>query len=156
MKIRQLAERTGLPSQTIRYYEDIGLLPAAKRGENGYRSYAEHDVERLIFIRRCKALHIPLADMKRLVALKSDQAAPCGEVDRIIRNQLVEVQHRLDELRQLEHTLQALANSCHNDTISSCEILQRLGTVETACASDDPCSEAGNQQCRSEFIRDND
>lgn len=132
MKIQQLAKQTGISSQTIRYYEQIGLLPEAKRGENGYRSYGDSDIERLVFIRRCKALHIPLADMKRLVQLKSDAAAPCEEVDRIIRNQLVEVQHRLEELQQLETTLKALSTGCHNNTVSNCEIMKKLATSEQA------------------------
>ena len=130
MKIQQLAKHTGINSQTIRYYEQIGLLPPPQRSANGYRSYGQSDVDLLIFIRRCKALHIPLSDMKRLVELKSDSAAPCAEVDRIISNQLEEVRHRLEELQQLEASLKELSTGCHNDTVSSCSILKKLGTSE--------------------------
>ena len=126
MKIRQLAAHTGVPDKTIRYYEDIGLLPPPQRSANGYRVYGTDDIERLVFIRRCKALHIPLADMKKLVALKADQTGPCAEVDRIIRNQLDEVQHRLQELQALQQTLETLSTSCQNDTVSSCAILKKL------------------------------
>jgi len=68
MQIKQLASETGVGSNTIRYYEDIALLPQARRSDNGYRHYNQHDVLSLKFIRRCKDLRMPLAAIKSLVA----------------------------------------------------------------------------------------
>jgi len=71
MQIKQLASETGVGSNTIRYYEDIGLLPQARRSDNGYRHYRhynQYDVLSLKFIRRCKDLRMPLAAIKSLVA----------------------------------------------------------------------------------------
>lgn len=60
MIISELAKRSGIPSKTIRYYEEVGLLPILARNGNGYRAYNKLDVDRLIFIRRCRELQIPL------------------------------------------------------------------------------------------------
>jgi len=79
MKINKLAERSGMASKTIRYYEDIGLLPEAYRSPNGYRDYGESDVERMVFIRRCRELQIPLDELKVLVRLQMDKQAPCAD-----------------------------------------------------------------------------
>jgi|GEM_PF-3019593 len=74
MQIKQLASETGVGSNTIRYYEDIALLPQARRSDNGYRHYRhyrhynQYDVLSLKFIRRCKDLRMPLAAIKSLVA----------------------------------------------------------------------------------------
>ena len=126
MQIKQLASVTGVNAKTIRYYEDIGLLPEAKRGDNGYRYYREQDVSSLKFIRRCKELRMPLADIKRLVAVQSDGNAPCAQVDTLISQQLEQIRIAQYELLQLEKNLQALANCCGNKHIKDCEILQHL------------------------------
>ncbi|MGY0593916.1 MAG: MerR family transcriptional regulator, partial [Paraglaciecola chathamensis] len=112
MQIKQLAKVTNVNAKTIRYYEDVGLLPKAKRGDNGYRYYQQQDVSSLNFIRRCKELRMPLADIKRLVSIQSDDNAPCAEVDALITQQLEKIRVAQYELQQLEKNLQALANSC--------------------------------------------
>jgi MerR family copper efflux transcriptional regulator len=126
MQIKQLASVTGVNAKTIRYYEEIGLLPEAQRGDNGYRYYREKDVVSLNFIRRCKELRMPLADIKRLVAVQSDGNAPCEQVDRLIAQQLEKIHIALYELQQLEQNLQSLANCCDHKQIKNCEILQHL------------------------------
>ncbi|GAB55496.1 HTH-type transcriptional regulator hmrR [Glaciecola punicea ACAM 611] len=126
MKIKQLASFTGVSAKTIRYYEDIGLLPKAKRGGNGYRYYHEQDVTSLKFIRRCKELRIPLADIKRLVVVQGSGNAPCRQVDTIIFQQLEKIRVAQYELEQLERNLKTLANCCDHEQIKDCEILKHL------------------------------
>ena len=126
MQIKQLTKVTNVNAKTIRYYEDVGLLPKAKRGDNGYRYYQQQDVSSLNFIRRCKELRMPLADIKRLVSIQSDDNAPCAEVDALITQQLEKIRVAQYELQQLEKNLQALANSCDNHQIKNCEILNHL------------------------------
>ncbi|MAD18045.1 MAG: MerR family transcriptional regulator [Alteromonadaceae bacterium] len=126
MQIKQLAQVTKVSAKTIRYYEDIGLLPEAKRGENGYRYYQQTDVSSLNFIRRCKELRMPLADIKRLVAVQSDSNAPCAEVDALITQQLEQIRVAQYELQQLEKNLQGLADSCEHNQIKDCSILNQL------------------------------
>lgn len=126
MQIKQLAKVTSVNPKTIRYYEDVGLLPKAKRGANGYRYYRQQDVSSLNFIRRCKELRMPLSDIKRLVSIQSDGNAPCAEVDALITQQLEKIRVAQYELQLLEKNLQALANSCDNQQVKHCEILNHL------------------------------
>jgi Cu(I)-responsive transcriptional regulator len=126
MKINQLAKLSGVASKTIRYYEDIGLLPAALRSPNGYRHYNDHDVEQLVFIRRCRELQIPLDELKVLVGLQQDKKAPCAEINQIIQNQLGNIRTTIQELVRLEESLNLLAQSCNNDIVSECEIVRAL------------------------------
>jgi len=126
MKISQLAKLSGVPSKTIRYYEEIGLTPNAYRSSNGYREYNQADIDRLAFIRRCRELRIPIEQIKKLVQVRMDEKAPCKEVDLLIAEQLKNVQHTMAELTLLEETLITLAHSCQNDVVAECEILHRL------------------------------
>jgi len=126
MKISQLAKLSGVPSKTIRYYEEIGLVPNASRNSNGYREYGQTDIEQLAFIRRCRELQIPIEQIKKLVQVRRDEKAPCKEVDMLIAQQLENVRHTMAELALLEQTLCTLAHSCQNVIVGECEILNRL------------------------------
>ncbi len=126
MKISQLAKESGIASKTIRYYEEIALLPEAHRNDNGYREYGNSDVERLVFIRRCRELQIPLEQIKTLIAVQLDQKSSCQEVDDMIEQQLDKVRTTIAELTLLEQTLHTLSTSCPNDKVGDCQILKNL------------------------------
>jgi DNA-binding transcriptional MerR regulator len=126
MKISKLANESGIATKTIRYYEEIGLLPAAYRNDNGYREYSVNDIERLIFIRRCRELQIPLEQIKTLIAVQLDKKSSCQEVDDLIEQQLEKVRKTIAELTLLEKTLHTLATSCQNDKVGDCQILKNL------------------------------
>ncbi len=126
MQIKQLANASGVNAKTIRYYEDIGLLPMAERNLNGYRVYKQNDVSSLKFIRRCKDLRMPLADIQTLVAVQNDESASCEQVDALILRQLEQIQIAQAELRLLEGNLRDLANCCEYQIVKDCQILQQL------------------------------
>ena len=126
MKINELAKRTGMASKTIRYYEDIDVLPKAHRSPNGYRDYGEDDIERIVFIRRCRELQIPLNELKVLVRLQMDKQAPCSEINQIIEDQLEKVRSTIQELMHLEKNLNELAQCCRYDMVSECRIVRSL------------------------------
>ena len=126
MKINQLSKLANVLSKTIRYYEEVGLLPKASRNSNGYREYKLVDVERLIFIRRCRELQIPLEQIKVLIQVQTDKTSSCSEVDLLIEQQLEKVRQTISELSLLEKTLNTLAKSCSNDIVGECEILKNL------------------------------
>lgn len=126
MKISKLAQVTDIPAKTIRYYEEVGLTPAPQREENGYRYYTDRDVERLVFIRRCRELRISLEQIRKLVAVQGDKSASCQEVDRIIEEQLGKVRKAQAELAMLEKSLSTLSESCQSNEVRECEILNRL------------------------------
>lgn len=126
MKINKIAKLSGMASKTIRYYEDIGLLPEANRAANGYSEYDQSDVERMVFVRRCRELQIPLSEVRVLVRLQMDKEARCAEIDQIVQNQLEQTRSTIRELMSLEQSLKKLAQCCRYDKVSECRIVHTL------------------------------
>ncbi len=108
MKIRELAERTGVSPRTIRFYEARGVLPPPKRLPNGYRVYDEADVERLRFVLGARRLGLGLDDIAEILALRDRGEAPCRVVLRLLAEKAEEVRRRIRELEQLEVELRRL------------------------------------------------
>ena len=127
MRIGELGQATGVDVETIRYYEKAGLLPAPARHTNGYRAYAPLHVERLAFIRHCRALDISLADIQRLLAFVAHPESDCRNIDQLIDAQLARVQARLQSMQALERQLTALRSRCGNSHLAGdCGILHEL------------------------------
>lgn len=127
MRIGELAAATGVDSETIRYYEREGLLNTPTRQLNGYRTYGRPQLERLSFIRHCRALDIPLADIRQLIAILDGPGEDCGQVDHLIDAQLARVQARLQSMRALKRQLTELRKRCAAPrTGGDCGILQEL------------------------------
>lgn len=130
LSIGLVARRTGATVPTVRYYEDIGLLPPAARTEAGQRSYDEATVRRLVFIRRCRDFGFSIEQVRELVGLVDEPDRPCAEVRDIAASHLAQVRHKLAELKALEASLNAFVCSC--DTACSggsavdCTILEDL------------------------------
>jgi len=108
--ISEAARRSGLPAKTIRFYEDEGLLPAAKRNNSGYRLYSEGDVARLALVRRAKVLGLSLPEVRALVdrAFDADCVAFADELLATIEHRRSEIASRIAELEALHHELEAL------------------------------------------------
>lgn len=127
LRIGDLGKATGVDTETIRYYEKLGLLPEPARSANGYRAYGTEHVERLAFIRHCRALDIGLADIGRLLDFLGSPAADCGDIDHLIDAQLERVRARLTSLRALEAQLVALRACCGDSRKGAqCGILHEL------------------------------
>jgi len=106
LTIGQLAQTTGVPAKTIRYYEAVGVLPAPGRSRSGYRLYTERGVDRLLFVRRARALGLSLRQLQTLTAaLDGRGPAVRPQLMRLVRAQLRAVQHRQAELQLLEAEL---------------------------------------------------
>ena len=112
LTIGALAERTGCTVPTIRYYEDIGLLPPARRGAGGQRSYAEGDFARLTFIRRCRDFDFSIEQVRELVALVENPERDCVAAKDLAETHLSAVRAKLRELRALEKSLAQFATAC--------------------------------------------
>lgn len=110
--IGKLAKAAGVNTSTIRYYEDIGLLPAPDRSRSGQRMYDAEDIDRLTFIRRCRDFGFGIDQVRRLAGLSISADQDCKEVRDIASGHLTEVQAKLDELKALERTLQRLVAQC--------------------------------------------
>ncbi len=108
MRIGELAGQLGLNPKTIRYYEDIGLLPEPERTPSGYRVYGDDDVERLTFIKTAQRLGMALDEVGEILALRDRGEQPCGYVRAVLRRQVAELDQRMAELAALRHQLVAL------------------------------------------------
>jgi len=127
MRIGELAEKADVDVQTVRYYEREGLIGAPGRTPSGYRSYRTADLERLVFIRHCRSLDMPLADVRRLIELSGDQSVSCDEVNALLHAHLARVRSKLAALRELEKQLAALDAQCSaGHRVADCGILEEL------------------------------
>jgi DNA-binding transcriptional MerR regulator len=108
MKISDLAEQTGVPTKTIRYYEDVGLLPMATRQPNGYREYREVDVDRLRLVAGARRLDFSLAEISEIIDLRDRQIAPCGVLLDLLNQKAEEISQRISELQRVQKDLESL------------------------------------------------
>jgi DNA-binding transcriptional MerR regulator len=141
VKIGDLSRATGVEVDNIRFYEKAGLLAAPARDANGYRRYGQQQVERLAFVRHCRALDMPLADVKRLLDFVDGARDEPGTIDALIDGQLLRVRARLQSLQALERQLAALRDSCDADhSAHECGILHELVAAAQgeACACHGP------------------
>src|SRR5579863_10273995 len=108
--IGDLARGTGTKVVTVRYYEQIGLLPVPSRTAGNYRTYRSEHVRRLRFIRRCRDLGFSLDQIRDLLRLASQKDEECAEVDRITAHHLIEIEHKIADLKHLARELRRLNN----------------------------------------------
>ena len=133
MNIGQAARHTGLSAKMIRYYEAIGLLPAAGRSDSGYRRYGEHDLHRLGFIKRARDLGFSLEEIGKLLGLWQDRQRASAEVKRVATQHLGELEKRIQGLQDMRQTLQKLVHDCHGDARPDCPILDSLAGQAPSC-----------------------
>jgi len=105
--IGAVATQAGVPIKTIRYYEDVGLLPKATRTASGYRLYSSDTVDRLLFIKKAQSLGLRLEDIKEILELADRGRCPCGHVQRLLKARLEELQEKMAAMRMLEQRLKA-------------------------------------------------
>ena len=109
MKIGEVAERSGVPAKTIRFWEDHRLLPAPARTPAGYRDYEPPILERLAFIRHAQAAGLTLEHIRQVLDIRDEGQPPCVHVADLIARRLAEVEARLAELARARDQLAALA-----------------------------------------------
>ncbi|MCJ8340176.1 MAG: Cd(II)/Pb(II)-responsive transcriptional regulator [Pseudomonadales bacterium] len=128
MKIGELAKKAKCTVETIRYYEKVGLLPASSRDNiNNYRLYNKSHLERLTFVRHCRALAMSHEEILVLLQARNQPAQKCDSIDQLIDDHLQHVTVRIKELQKLEAQLLKLRLQCQTPTDSQhCGILQDL------------------------------
>jgi Cd(II)/Pb(II)-responsive transcriptional regulator len=136
MRIGDLAEVTGTPVETIRFYEREGLIPPPRRADNNYRMYLPTHAERLAFIRQCRNLDMTLDEVRALLALRDAPAQDCGEINALLDEHIGHVAQRIRELRALEKDLKALRSRCLSPhPVADCGILQQLDSAAAGAPS---------------------
>ena len=132
--IGRAAQATGVAAKTIRYYEQIGVLPAPTRGASGYRLYDQEGIERLRFIRRARTLGLPLHQLTSLMSALNDGARPMlrPRLRTLIGQQLDSVKRRITELEvlraQLEDIVRRMGTSAARRTGEPCRCLEPINT----------------------------
>ncbi len=104
-QIGSVARELGINPKTIRYYEDIGLIPQAQRTETGYRIYSQSDIDRIAFILRARELDFSLDDIGEILALRERGEAPCLYVTELVQRQLAVIDAKITALNQLRQEL---------------------------------------------------
>ena len=108
MEIRDLVRNSGVPAKTIRYYEEIQLLPAPARKPNGYREYSEEDINRLKLVAGARRLDFSLAEISEILDLRDNKIAPCNVMLDSLEQKAREISLRIKQLQQLQTELLAL------------------------------------------------
>lgn len=126
MPIGKLARRVGCKVQTIRYYEQIGLLPAPTRTAGDQRRYGEPHRQKLSFIRHARELGFPLPAIRELLALSDQHESDCAQADGIARRQLEAVNHRISMLLSLRSELERMLTHRHGNRIRDCRVIATL------------------------------
>lgn len=125
MNIGDVAERTGLPAKTIRYYEEIGLI-RPERQANGYRAFSGSDLHRLEFVGRARALCFSIEACRTLLDLYADERRESADVKRVAQAHLAEIDAKIRQLQQMRATLSDLVQACKGDARPDCPILHDL------------------------------
>ena len=126
MNIGQAADSAGVSAKRIRYYEQIGLIVAAKRSDAGYRVYDERDLHILRFTRRARPLGFSLPQIATLLALWQDRRRSSSNVKKVALAQMAELSMKITELRSMVDTLEDPAARCDGDSRPDCPILAEL------------------------------
>lgn len=121
-----LARRTGCNLETIRYYENIGLMPAPPRTAAGHRVYAESHVSRLRFILRARELGFAIEQIRGLFALVDGGTQTCAEVKERTETHLNDVRAKIADLKRIEKVLATTAAQCSGKDVPDCPILEAL------------------------------
>lgn len=137
LSIGELAMRTGCKVQTIRYYEQIGLMPEPLRTEGNQRRYGAQHLARLAFVRHSRELGFPLEAIRELLSLSDTPEQSCTAADEIARRQLRAVEGRIKRLKALQAELKRMVAQCSGGKVSSCRVIEVLADSSHAhCLTD--------------------
>lgn len=126
MRRGELAKRSSVNLETIRYYENIGLLVEPKRSQAGHRLYAESDLKRLTFVKRCRELGYTLEEIRNLLDLVDNQSYTCDQIHELTLEHLTEVNGKIRDLKKIAKSLKDMANQCEGSTTPACHVIDVL------------------------------
>ena len=126
VQIGEAARQSGVKVPTIRYYEQIGLLPAPPRSEGNRRSYEASDLKRLGFIRHARELGFEIEAIRALLTLQDDPSQPCATADMIAKARLIDVEQRIQSLTALKLELEVMIEGCSHGQVAECQVIEVL------------------------------
>jgi MerR family transcriptional regulator, mercuric resistance operon regulatory protein len=133
-----LASETGCNIETIRYYEQIGILPPPPRSEGGHRLYGPDFVNRLQFVRRARDLGFTLEEIRELLSLVDGGNYSCAQVEGVALAHVQEIRRKIADLNKLKKTLEAMAAQCSGETVPECPIIDALFAAPAATGQRGP------------------
>jgi len=128
MNIGEVSQLSGVPAKTIRYYEEVGLIPPAQRSEAGYRRFGDRDLSTLRFVQRARSLGFTVKDVSALLALWQDTSRASAEVKALAAEHCAHIDAKIAELEAMRRTLDDLMTRCHGDEHPDCPILDDLAS----------------------------
>lgn len=129
MKIGELASQSGVSAQTIRYYENIGVLPEAMRMPNGYRNYDDSAVKRLSFIRDAQTAGLSLTEIQMILEMKDSGESTCGHVIGMLEGHLSGVDRQIGDLERTRERLEEIISRAKHMDPSNCTDPDRCQTI---------------------------
>lgn len=133
LRIGQIAKESGVGVETVRFYENEGLIETAARSASGYRQFPASTIAQVRFIQQAKKLGFSLQEISELIILQSAPDATCAEVKKTARAKIADIQEKIDSLEQIRNILKPLVNQCKSDNpISDCPILNAFNDVPVA------------------------
>ncbi|GAB2675471.1 Cd(II)/Pb(II)-responsive transcriptional regulator [Aliiglaciecola aliphaticivorans] len=130
MKIGQLADKTGLSIQTIRFYERKALLAAPQRTQSNYRRYSDEALKQLLFIKQCRALDMTIEEISLVLETRAKPDSSCGTVNATIDKHIDDIEQRITELNALRQSLVTIRSACtDNKKVKECGVLHQLEII---------------------------
>jgi MerR family mercuric resistance operon transcriptional regulator len=127
LRIGQVAKQGNVGVETVRFYENEGLIELPKRNSSGYRQYPESIIKRIQFIQQAKSLGFSLKEVGELIKLKKTPNARCNEVKATAVGKITDIQKKIDALEGMKEALQPLVAKCSpSEPISDCPILNAI------------------------------
>ena len=131
LTIGQVAERSGVGVETVRFYEREGLIPKPDRSSSGYRQFDDKTIDRLQFIRRAKELGFTLTEIKELLSLRLDATTSCADIKSRTEAKITDIDEKIRTLKRMKRALKKLTSECSGrGSISECSILDALDSKQ--------------------------
>ena len=127
----ELAARTGCNIETIRYYEQIGLLPPPPRTEGGHRLYGQELLKRLNFVRRSRELGFTLEEIRGLLRMVDGRKYTCAQVEALALDHVRDIQRKISDLKKLKNVLATTASRCRGSKVPECPVIDALFGTRT-------------------------
>jgi DNA-binding transcriptional MerR regulator len=127
LSIGDVARRTRVKVPTIRYYEQIGLLPAPSRSDGNRRYYREDATRRLTFIRHARELGFEIEAIRALLALQDEPDRSCNGIDALAREHLAAIEQKIERLTALRREMKRMLKSCSGGRVAECRVIESIG-----------------------------
>jgi len=130
-----LAVQTGCNVETIRYYEQIGMLPPPRRSQGGHRLYGQSLVKRLNFVLRSRDLGFTLEEIRELLRMVDGGNYTCAQVEALAHQHVQDIRQKINDLKKLKLVLERMASQCSGGKIPACPIIDALFDARTPPSS---------------------